>query len=129
MSTDADFRRSVERDALRAGMPSDVAAALARHVGKPLPAGTEPPTHRARGAQWRVASGAPSTRAARIDALCRMYGAAALAPDFKAARGIPLRAFAALLNEAVGARAKITPPGIEHVRIALMASRSVGGAA
>ena len=119
---DAEFRKTVERDARRAGMPAEVAAALARHVGKRPPAGVAAPTHRAVATRAQGAPRVPSTRDGRIDALCRLYGAAALAPDFKAHRGTPLRAFAALLDEAAGSRAKITPAGVTHVRMALMAA-------
>jgi len=55
--------------------------------------------------------------------MCKMYDASALAPDFKAHRGTPLRAFAALLDEAAGSRAKITAAGVTHVRMALMAAK------
>lgn len=119
---DAEFRRSVEADARRAGMSADLAQALARHVGRRPPAGA-PPVPPPRGLATRAhhAPGTQSTRNVNIDRLCALYGASAVAPDFKAARGIPLRAFAALLSEAVGRRAKVTPDGVERVRMALLA--------
>lgn len=129
MSTDTQFRDRVRCEAIANGWSADAAAGLARHVGRRPPTGAPAPSHRASATRAHSpAPRVPSTRDGRVDALCRLYGAQVLAPDFKAARGIPLRAFAALLNEAVGARAKITAPGIEHVRMALMA-RSIGGAA
>ena len=64
----------------------------------------------------------PSDRSGTIEAVCVMYGAQALAREFKAAKG-SLRSFVAMLESAAGGCAKITPAGVENVRLALFAAQ------
>lgn len=116
---DAQFRASVEREALAAGQPPDVARYLAAQVGKDT---GKPRSAQAARFNATALTRPPRDRSGRIDALCGMYGAQALAREFKAAQG-SLRAFVAMLESAAGGRATITPAGVENVRVALFAAQ------
>lgn len=116
---DAQFRASVEREALAAGQPPDVARYLAAQVGKD--------TGKPRSAQSARFSATAPTRPPRdrngsIEAVCGLYGAHALAREFKVAPG-SLCSFVAMLESATGGCAKITPAGVENVRLALFAAQ------
>lgn len=113
---DAQFRATVEREALAAGQPPDVARYLAAQVGKD--------TGKPRSARFSATAPTrpPRDRNGSIEAVCVMYGAQALTCEFKAAQG-SLRSFVAMLESAAGGCAKITPAGVENVRLALFAAQ------
>ena len=120
---DTEFRRSVERDARAVGMPPDVAAALARHVGKPLPAGIEPPTHRASAVRY-----AQSPRNDGLDRLCRLYECPpGLVAELKRS-GAALRTLADVLARANDGGKVNRPAIVERVRL-MLATHAMRGAA
>jgi hypothetical protein len=119
--TDREFRAGVERDARAAGIDPQVAAWLAREVGKAPPTESEidrmPERMRAflgvRMSRRPVNDGALSKIAA-------LYGASALLPELSAVR-LPLLTANALLRDATGSSPSITPAGIDNVRAQLLA--------
>lgn len=115
MTADATFRASVRRDALAAGMPSDLADFLARHIGKDTArvlAGDE------RNSALQARARAPAGD--RLARMCTIYpGASAVAGELRAA-GTPLRTAAGMLGAVADSHGNISTAGAESIRLRIM---------
>ena len=81
--TDAQFRAQVERDAVACGWSRDIAALLARHVGRPVPVDDHTPRASAR---LRVVSASRPKYEVTLDRAVQMFGLpAGMAAQFRAA--------------------------------------------
>lgn len=116
--TDPEFRASVRRDALAAGMSSAAANYLAEQVGKK---GHKP------GPMQHLAMSTTMTAADRLQRICGLYGAEALVPEFKRA-GVSLRAVASILASVTDGH-RVGAAGIGTVRVRLMQNGMKGAAA
>lgn len=117
MTADATFRASVRRDALAAGMPSDLADFLAQNIGKDTArvlAGDERPRASALHARASVATGD------RLARMCAIYpGASAVAGELRAA-GTPLRTVAGMFASVADSRGHVGAAGAESIRLRIM---------
>ena len=115
MTADATFCASVRRDALAAGMPSDLADFLAQNIGKDTArvlAGDE------RNSALHARASAPIGD--RLDRMCAIYpGGSAVAGELRAA-GISLRTVAGMLASVADPRGHISTAGAESIRLRIM---------
>ena len=115
MNADATFRASVRRDALVAGMPSDLADFLAQHIGKDdarVLAGDE------RNSALQARASAPAGD--RLARMCAIYpGASAVAGELCAA-GTPLRTVAGMFAAVADSHGNIGRAGAESIRLRLL---------
>lgn len=118
--TDAEFRASVEREARAAGIDPQVAAWLAREVGKAPPTESEIDRmpERMRAFLGVRMSRRPVNDGDALGKLAAMFGAGSLLVEIRAS-GMHFRDVAALLRDATGSRSVITPAGIDHCRAVL----------
>ena len=123
MTPDATFRASVRRDALAAGMPSDLADFLARQVGNDtarVRAGYE------RNSALQARASAPAGD--RMARMCTIYpGASAVAGELRAA-GTPLRTVAGMLGAVADSHGNISTAGAESIRLRLLQAHLRKGA-
>lgn len=127
MTADATFRASVRRDALAAGMPSDLADFLARHIGKDTAhvlAGDERTRPRRSALQARASAPAGD----RLARMCLIYpGASAVAGELRAA-GTPLRTVAGMFASVADSRGHVGAAGAESIRLRIMQAQMRKGA-
>lgn len=123
MTPDATFRASVRRDALAAGMPSDLADFLAQNIGKDTArvlAGDE------RNSALQARASAPTGD--RLARMCLIYpGASAVAGELRAA-GTPLRTVAGMFASVADSRGHVGAAGAESIRLRIMQAQMRKGA-
>ena len=115
MTADATFCASVRRDALAAGMPSDLADFLAQNIGKDTArvlAGDE------RNSALHARASAPIGD--RLARMCTIYpGASAVAGELRAA-GTPLRTVAGMFAAVADSHGHVSTAGAESIRLRIM---------
>lgn len=123
MTPDAQFRESVRRDALAAGLPRDIADYLAREVGR-QPTDDEIAAMPSRVRAFLAVEMSGSRTRQHQDALSKiadLYGASALVPELRRS-GLPLRSVADILATATGSRHAIDRAGIDQARMQMLAA-------
>lgn len=123
MTPDAQFRESVRRDALAAGMSRDIADYLARKVGRqPTDDELDRVSPHVRAFLGVALHGSRARQ--HQDALSKiadLYGASALVPELRRS-GLPLRKVTAILAHAIGSRRAIDRTGIDKARVEILAA-------